>query len=210
MRILVLSDLHGRSPDPLLGMAGIDLVLILGDITTGAGLDKIRKSVDVIKETYPKTLAIPGNWERPESVLWLEQEGLSIDGKCLTVEGVKLCGTGGSIPTPFSTPREFSEEHYKKVLESFTLSGRDTPFFLVSHTPPFGVCDRTFTGLHVGSKSLREFIDLHQPDLVLCGHIHEARGKALLGKTIVVNPGPAPSNYAVVEVNTDISVELHG
>lgn len=210
MRILVLSDLHGRSPDPLLGIPGIDLVLILGDITTGAGLDKIRKSVDVIKRTYPKILAIPGNWERPESVLWLEQEGLSIDGKCLSVEGITLCGAGGSIPTPFRTPREFSEEHYKKVLESFTIPGRDAPFFLVSHTPPFGVCDRTFTGRHVGSKSLREFIDLHQPDLVLCGHIHEARGKTLSGKTIVVNPGPAPSNYAVVEVNAGISVELHG
>ncbi len=205
----MLTDLHGRSPDALLGIPDIDTVLILGDITTGSGLNETAKSVSELKASYPIAYAIPGNWERPESAAWLEKEGLSIDGKSLDVDSVTFFGLGGSIPTPFHTPGEFPEEHYKRLLETCPVVDKKKRLVLLSHTPPFGACDRTVSGLHVGSKSLREFIDDRQPDLVLCGHIHEARGNALLGKTIVVNPGPAPSNYAIVEISTSISIELH-
>jgi hypothetical protein len=44
---------------------------------------------------------------------------------------------------------------------------------------------------------------------VICGHIHEARGQAKIGNTVVVNCGPArDGNYAVAEVGDDVRVEL--
>ncbi|MEJ2034326.1 MAG: metallophosphoesterase, partial [Deltaproteobacteria bacterium] len=61
---------------------------------------------------------------------------------------------------------------------------------LVSHTPPYGTTtDRLSNGTHAGSPALRQFIEEEQPDLCLCGHIHEARGEDILGRTRVLNPG---------------------
>jgi len=41
----------------------------------------------------------------------------------------------------------------------------------------------------VGSKSIRDAIEKHQPLLGLHGHIHESRGSFKIGRTICVNPG---------------------
>jgi len=57
---------------------------------------------------------------------------------------------------------------------------------------------------------VREFVDRHQPALVLCGHIHEARGQARLGNSVIVNCGPAKrGHYALVELTAKaVQVEL--
>ncbi len=70
---------------------------------------------------------------------------------------------------------------------------------LLSHTPPFGYVDKTHSGKHIGSKILLNAIKKHQPKLVLCGHIHEARGQAKIGKTHVMNLG-YEGDYAILEV----------
>ena len=43
--------------------------------------------------------------------------------------------------------------------------------------------------IHVGSKSIRKFIEKRQPLLGLHGHIHESAGYDNIKKTIVFNPG---------------------
>ena len=46
-------------------------------------------------------------------------------------------------------------------------------------------------GSFVGNKSYTSFIKKHQPDVVLCGHIHENAGKEdKIGKSRILNPGP--------------------
>ena len=42
---------------------------------------------------------------------------------------------------------------------------------------------------HVGSQSIRDLIEEFNPALVLCGHVHEARGIDRINETTIVNPG---------------------
>lgn len=58
------------------------------------------------------------------------------------------------------------------------------------HTPPHDtLCDIVGDGIHVGSSAVRDFILDAQPDVCLCGHIHESRAVDRLGRTVLVNPG---------------------
>ncbi|MDR1489314.1 MAG: metallophosphoesterase family protein [Desulfovibrio sp.] len=76
----------------------------------------------------------------------------------------------------------------------------DEPVFvLVSHCPPYGTaCDRLGNGHPAGSRAVRGFIEERQPDLCVCGHIHEARAEDFLGRTRVINPGPLSGGGCVL------------
>ena len=68
-------------------------------------------------------------------------------------------------------------------------------FIFVSHSPPHGTSlDLIGQESHVGSQSIREFLERNSPRLSLHGHIHESpyvskRYKEKLGGTLCVNPG---------------------
>lgn len=85
----------------------------------------------------------------------------------------------------------------RKRLFDFLKKNRDA--IVISHAPPFKILDKTYNGLNRGSKILRDAIEKYQPPLVLCGHIHEAKGRKKLGKTRVINLG-FYGDYEVVEV----------
>ena len=63
------------------------------------------------------------------------------------------------------------------------------------HAPPFNTkLDIISSGIHVGSKAIRNFIEKEQPYLTLHGHIHESpkmSGSYVdnIGKTICINLG---------------------
>ncbi len=62
----------------------------------------------------------------------------------------------------------------------------DQPF-----AAPRGVADRTSAGQSVGSLAVAEAIRRVQPELVLCGHIHDSWGEeGRIGTTRIVNLGP--------------------
>jgi Icc-related predicted phosphoesterase len=79
----------------------------------------------------------------------------------------------------------------------------------VCHTPPADTpLDQMPNQRHVGSRALREFIELRTPLLTLHGHIHEAPRLSRhyvtqLGTTWCVNPGHDPPRFAAVALDTD-------
>lgn len=75
---------------------------------------------------------------------------------------------------------------------------------LVSHNPPKDTaCDVIPGDVHVGSTAVREFLEEAQPDICLCGHIHEARAVDRVGRTVVVNPGAlAQGGYVLLRSNS--------
>jgi len=66
---------------------------------------------------------------------------------------------------------------------------------LLTHGPPFGVLDRTVRGDLVGCEELRVAVDRVAPRVHAFGHIHEARGAVLEGRTLFVNASTCTVGY---------------
>jgi hypothetical protein len=92
----------------------------------------------------------------------------------------------------------------------FQLCSSAKKLIVLSHTPPFGTkVDLAYLNSHIGSRSVRRFVDEKKPFAVFCGHVHEAAGIDYIGETLVVNPGPAKKGkYALAEINDTIEVKL--
>lgn len=70
--------------------------------------------------------------------------------------------------------------------------------FLVVHSPPKGHCDSGEGGPHFGSKAILEAIEAKQPEVAVCGHIHEAWGQVSeVGRTRVMNLGPTGTSIEI-------------
>jgi Icc-related predicted phosphoesterase len=192
LRVFACSDIHLRLKlleEALKTSRDADLAVCLGDLTVyGKGLDAALERLRALNE---HVFTIPGNNENPEE-LREKASAMGIvflHGGKTVFKGFTLAGVGGSLPTPFNTPFEISEQEFKRILSGFKgLSS----LILLSHTPPFNTSlDLTSTREHIGSAEVRRFIEEESPLACLCGHVHERAGLSeKIGGTLVINPGP--------------------
>lgn len=195
MKIIAMGDIHERVKALEIMSAEIsvaDLVIITGDLTQFGNEEKARKVIDAVKVINPNILAQVGNLDSLEIDRFLTREGINIHGSGRVIDDVGIFGSGGSGVTPFHTPVEFSEEELKGFLEKGYSELKDAAIkIMICHAPPINTeVDMIPSGTHVGSKAVREFIEKHQPDLCITGHIHEASGEDTIGRTKIINPGP--------------------
>lgn len=205
MKIIAFGDIHmaaymaGRIPS----ITEADLVIATGDLTNYGHTKDAKSVLNELLGFNRNLLAMIGNLDNLEINDYLEELGMNLHRQARLLDRkVCLIGIGGSNPTPFGTPAEFSEEKISEMLaeaheqgqEYISLTtpdkGRNVPVILVSHVPPKGTgVDRLRSGKHVGSGAVRTYIEKYQPDLCITGHIHEARGEDRIGKTHIINPG---------------------
>lgn len=198
LHILGLVDLHwsGQSPLRLPELRDYDLVVLGGDITNFRGIEEARRVIDEIKSQGPDVLAVCGNCDQPEVEEYLEAEDIALDRSARVVRGMRFAGLSGGLPfggCPYErTERELEEAwgEASKALHGLGESSQQLPLLFVTHQPPIDTCCDLTRGRHVGSRAVRAAIEEHQPDLVLCGHIHEGIGLDTIGRTRVANPGP--------------------
>lgn len=216
MKILAISDPHGdySKIKEMIEKAGdFDLVVIVGDITNFGPDEKVEELMEMFDRPV---LAIPGNCDQRSILKALEaSKATNLHGKAEQVGNIRFIGLGGSNPTPFNTPFELSEEEIEKALEGMVCSAENEEdcgtIVLLTHAPPYGARDELPFG-HVGSKAIQKFLD--RVDLIVCGHIHEAKGLEQVGKTVVVNPGEACKGSCALitlgekEENKPIEVEF--
>lgn len=205
MKILAFGDIHMATAEassiPDLDQA--DLILLTGDLTNYGGEKEAKKVLDEIMRLNPNVLALFGNLDRQDINEYLENLGINLHGQARLVQGkVCIAGVGGSNPTPFGTPSEFSEQEIAQVAERAFRQGeefislaqplhrRKIPLIFVSHSPPYQTrLDRLQNGKHVGSRAVRAAIEKYQPALCITGHIHESKGEDSINNTPVYNPG---------------------
>lgn len=220
LKILVVADIHGEIEklSEFLNKfkeKDFDLVLCPGDFTDMFNIPEGFSQADVTELVLQKLLSfgkpllcIPGNHEPYEILDLFEEYGVNLHAKSRRLKGFKFIGFGGAA-TPFNTKFEPTEEEIKENL----LKLRDGPkgkTILLTHSPPYGtVVDRTETGEHVGSKSIRSFIETQKPVLAISAHIHEAGGTDMVGETAVFYPGAIFNNsYGMVTINKEVKCEL--
>jgi Icc-related predicted phosphoesterase len=214
LRLLYVVDVHdrfGAVGDAVSRAGAVDVLVVGGDITTFGTPDDAERATELWRPLAPRLLAVAGNCDSPEIDARLVELGVSVDGRGVILDGVGVFGVSAAPHSPLHTPHEVADDELGRRAESghADVAGAAVRVFC-PHSPPFGTrCDRLSSGQHVGSAALRAFVERTQPDVVLCGHIHESRGVDLVGSSRVVNPGPvAAGHFALVDVGDEVETTL--
>jgi len=216
MRLLVISDFHGSVEAAHRTAAKAqrtqtDAIVVCGDITHfGSVKDAEKILAPLIKLDMP-VLYVPGNCDSAELAEAQITGATNIHGRCQKVNDVSFMGLGAAPTSRFYSWFEMSETKIRNALEQVAVRCSPNKWLaVVSHAPPKGTSvDLAFSRTHAGSVGLRDFIEKKEPDIVFCGHIHEAKGVDHIGKTVIVNPGPVRhGNCAIASLNGKIEVKL--
>lgn len=216
MTFLTLGDIHGEvtwTPELIRAAESADAVILAGDLTSFGSPDDVAGIIEDITRFNPTCYAIAGNCDSMEIESLLAERDIHLNGRGIMIgDSIGICGVSGSNRTPFGTPLEFTEEELAETLVTGWREIREASVRIVAHhAPPYGTkCDRIRPGLHKGVRLFRTFCEEEQPELVICGHIHEARGTDTIGQTLVVNGGMAAGGHgSVVEIgNGEVRVSL--
>ncbi|MBD3406797.1 MAG: YfcE family phosphodiesterase [Candidatus Lokiarchaeota archaeon] len=202
MRIITLTDFHGTYPvvpkiARIAQQEQVDAIVIAGDITNFGPISTASQIIRGLLVVGVPTYWIPGNCDLKEMNDHSSMPPKSIHFAITEMDDYVFVGFGGSTPTPFPGMYEFSESYYLEKAHSLLGQvNKSKQLVIVSHVPPFGTStDRLYTGDQVGSKTMREIIEIYNPVAFLCGHIHESRNSDYIQDTLIVNPGPAMNGY---------------
>jgi Icc-related predicted phosphoesterase len=216
VRIAYLVDIHDRFdavPKAMKESGPVDLLIIGGDITTAGIAEDAARAIEQWRPLAPRLLALAGNMDSPAIEARLADLGVSLDGRGIVLDDVGVFGVSAAPRSPLRTPYELDDEELQRRIEAGSADVKNCRrTIFCPHAPPRGTaCDRLAGGAHVGSTVIRAFIEREQPDLVLCGHIHESRATDTIGSARIVNPGPASAgHYALVDIDDQIDVRLDG
>lgn len=205
MLIAAVADLHGFLPD----IPECDVLIIGGDVCPVSGHGTARQKAWLREEFQPwleaqpaqEIVGIAGNhdfvFQKDPTIgdslpwLYLENSGLHLD---LGLGGVDFWGS------PLS--EWFGNWAFMKTeneLAEVWSTIPDHAQVLITHGPAFGACDfSSYGNVNTGSRSLRERIVALRPALQITGHIHEAYGVTLVGRTLVGNASVVNSRYELV------------
>ena len=210
MKALLLADIHSDVPGLKRILDSVerdyDLLICVGDITDFGPVTIAEEVIAALKCVGCFVFVVSGNCDPPGVTGVLVDNGISLEGERINIGGYALYGIGGGP----SGLHKVSEEDIERILKSVAVDGG----ILVSHMPPRGGCDcvdgasQCGCSAEGGSGSVLKIIEEFKPMFVFCGHIHEGRGKSMIGETVVVNPGPAKDGYfALIDLESK-SVEL--
>ncbi|MDD5450715.1 MAG: metallophosphoesterase [Desulfovibrionales bacterium] len=206
MHIIAFGDIHERTENikKIKDVSRADCVIITGDLTNVGGIDKAKVVLENIRRYNSKVYAQAGNFDQKAVQDYLTELHINLHANGFLIGNIGIFGVGGSNYTPFNTPIEYSEEEIKDfIYKGFTKVKDAALKIFVTHAPPFNTAVDVVTGgRHVGSKAVRSFIEEHQLQACITGHIHEAAGHDTIGQTMIINPGML-KNGGYVEILID-------
>ena len=218
MKLMVAADFHGAISaidkfNEKVADEKPDLIVICGDITNFGSYSLAEDLLSILSKSNIPIFFVPGNCDPPDLAKGVKIEKVvCLHGACKILNDINFVGVGGSNPSPFLTPFEINEDDLLKELErAYSAADKAKKLVLISHAPPLNTkLDIARFGGHVGSVSIRHFIETKKPLLAISGHIHEANGVDILGSTTLVNPGPAARGfYTTILLGEKINVKVN-
>lgn len=199
LRVYAVADIHGRPErfDLIRAKAvetAADLIVMAGDIS---GFLFHHRIPDQLSTMPVPVFYIRGNSDRKRTAGRLKHiPGIThLHLKQVPFRGWRFAGISGTCLIPFDSRLSFREGRLAELYNGDWLVGASV---LVAHPPPRGSLDRVMGRFHAGSKALRAMTLKYQPSVLICGHIHEDAGAAVLGKTLVVNCSMAGTGAGVL------------
>ena len=183
MRILASADVHGVRGvyEWLMATAEsehADALILAGDLLSMNDPEELRKDatwiLSVLAEAHLPVLYLMGN----DDLISLDYEDAQIRFiHGLRVETGGFCFVGYQYSLPFiGGIFEKQEEEIEKDLVSIEPL-LDAQTILITHSPAYGVLDRTYSGERVGSCSLARLLERRPVLAHIHGHIHESFGR---------------------------------
>ncbi len=207
MRLVAVADLHGSQHRVNLLLAQVaahqpDLVVVCGDVTQNG---PAQTATLLLNQIPVRAVAVSGNMDTPDVGDGIAASRVeNIDRRRVVINGVSFVGLGDMLPSSLTTLSVADGSRMRPVEECV-----DRSTVLVTHVPPFKTKDRMSLGSHGGSKGLRRLVEEREPLLVLCGHIHEDPGVAMVGRTTVVNCSLGRRGEgAVIDLGETVSVTM--
>lgn len=188
VKILAFSDTHGRDLRHLVDKAekeGVKFVFACGD---WSNLDELPPYlVSQFKKKGMHMFVQPGNHENfSTSAALAEQYGIkNLHGEGVVYNDVGFFGAGGATQIG---PHGLIDEAdlFELLKEGFEKVKNAKKKVMLVHEHPAGTVFEL--GRFPGSDAIRRAILEFKPDVVICGHIHEAAGvEDKIGSTRIIN-----------------------
>lgn len=190
LKIFTAGDFHGdRSIAQKLAADAVthdaDLILLNGDIVDE---HQTEGAVGPFMATKKKVFLVPGNHDSIATDFLSERYNApNLHGRYVIYNDIGIIGCS-AVNCGLNQLSE--DEIYDMLKASVTKMKSTKKTVFLSHVHPAGSKMEKFSHFVQGSTGLRRAIDAFQPDLVICGHVHEAEGiEEKIGKTTVVNVG---------------------
>jgi Icc-related predicted phosphoesterase len=210
VRLLQVSDLHYTLPqfDWVLDQAtDFDAVVVAGDSLDLASPVALESQIVVVR-TYLRRLAerattvvcsgnhdlTARNHHREKHAPWVSE--LSGDGLVTDWDAVDIGDCRITVCPWWDGPQTRADVDAQ--LDTANAGAEHMRQIWIYHFPPDNAQVSWVGRRHIGDRDLNDWIDRHQPDLVLTGHIHDSPFKdggswlSRLGSACVINPGHAP------------------
>ena len=163
----------------------VDLIILNGDIVEE---DTPHGIVGHFTATNKKVVLVPGNHDMIATE-FLSQlyKAPNLHGKYMIHYDVGIVGCGGANVGLHAVTEE---EIYTMLKQGFEKIKHLPKKVMVTHVHPAGTKMEQFSHFIKGSIGVRKAIEAFQPDIVICGHVHEAEGiEEKIGRTTVINVG---------------------
>jgi predicted phosphodiesterase len=194
LRLVIVSDTHGFHDASL---PDGDVLIHAGDGCKRGTIDEARAWLDALRrQPHPHKLVIAGNHDRcfettPELVRPLTHGLTYLQDDVTTIAGLRFWGAPWQ---PWFLSWAFNLQRGAEIAEKWALIPADIDV-LVTHGPPHGILDRTYDDRPVGCEELRRVVDRIAPRVHAFGHIHEAYGTQVQGRTLFVNASICTLRY---------------
>src|SRR3989338_8414745 len=186
VKILAAADMHGdtKAAKRLAEKAAkADMVVICGDITF---FDIESKGmIGPFLEKKRQVVFVAGNHDSPATAEFLTEKYKikNLQEYSFIFNDIGFFGCGGANIGPNITPEN---DIFYYLNRNFNYVKKAKKKVMVTHIHPEG----SISSMYTGSAAVRKAIEKFQPDIHLCGHLHETEGKEdKICKTRVINVG---------------------